>query len=508
MFTSLRFRLWLTYVLLVGVVLAIAGLTVGIFVIRNPVQDRRELQRLRLVSNLIVQRSQLFNLGSASESPRLKELVSRADALSSTRVAIYTESGELLLDSRSESDPPLPEWSYFAGRRAGAVPIFRDPNGHQWLYVQTSLKDGSNLLITEPRPRQPLLSVLRDDFLSPFLRGALLALALTVLLAIWIAQWIAAPLQRLEKATRQVSREEFQKVTLEGPREIQAVARSFNEMTESVQANQRSQRDFIANISHDLKTPLTSIQGFAQAILDGTADGSAGVHQSAQVIFDEAGRMNRMVMELLDLARMEAGIFGFESQVVDIGVLLQHVLEKFAPQAQQARVDLHFEILSEGKSLPEIVADEDRLAQVFSNLIDNALKYVPPGGTISLTARPVDGWLEIQVADTGPGIPPDELERIFERFYQTDKARSGGKQRGLGLGLAITREIVLAHGGTISASNRSQVELPAVPGAKSESSKIGSVFIVRLPIVRHDDETPAHKRKGLPARSDARADNS
>jgi two-component system OmpR family sensor kinase len=502
MFTSLRFRLWLTYVLLVGVVLLIAGLAVGIFVLRNPLQDRREIQRLRLVSNLIAQRSQLFNLGSASRSPRLQELVSRADTLSSARVAIFSASGELVVDSRSESDAPLPEWSFFANRRSGAVPIFRDPSGRQWIYVQTSLEGGSRLLVTEPRPRISVLSVLKDDFLSPFLRGALLALALSVILAIWIAQWISAPLQRLEKATRMVTNDDFQKVTLEGPREVQAVARSFNQMVESVRTSRQSQRDFIANISHDLRTPLTSVQGFAQAILDGTASDSAGIRQSAQVIFDEAARMKRMVMELLELARMEAGTLGFERQRVDIGALLRDVLEKFTPQAHLAQVELHLDQLIEGEKLPEITADDDRLTQVFSNLIDNALKFVPPGGTISVTARPVDGWLEVQVADTGPGIPPDELERIFERFYQTDKARSGGNQRGMGLGLAITREIVLAHGGTISVHNRSELELQSTPGAEVQSSVTGSVFIVRLPIISRVDESPALKQKRLPAHSD------
>ena len=504
MFSSLRFRLWLTYILVVGVVLTIAGLAVAVFLLRNPAQDRREVQRLRLVSNLVAQRRQLFDLESLLENPRLQDLASRADNLTGTRIVIFSAAGELLADSRRASAPPLPEWSYFAAREPDAGSVFRDGANRQWLYARAPLEDGSVLLAAIPRPRAQFWGVLRDEFLSPFVRGALLALGLTVLLSIWIANWIAAPLQRLEKATREVSGEAigetFAKVRLEGPREVQAVARSFNEMAERVLASQRSQRDFIANISHDLKTPLTSIQGFAQAILDGTANDPASARQSAEVIFDEAGRMHRMVMELLDLARMEAGTQGFERLPIDLESLLNRVVEKFTPQASQAQVELRLDFALQEEGSSAVLADDDRLSQVFSNLIDNALKYTPPGGLVTVVAHLVDGWAEVQVADTGPGIPSGELERIFERFYQTDKARAGGARRGLGLGLAIAREIVQAHGGAITAYNRSQLSLSSRTAGSSLTAGSGSVFVVRLPLARPGDGTLARKRKGMPLR--------
>jgi two-component system OmpR family sensor kinase len=513
MFSSLRFRLWLTYALVVGVVIAIAGSTIAIYLLRNPSIDRRELQRLRLVSNLIIQRSQIFNLSpdsfSDTQKPaaeRLQGVVERADNASGVRVAVFSSSGELMADSRAGQVASFPDWPVLSRRTPGVVSIFRDQAGKQWLYTISPMESGDYLLVAAPRPRFPAVNVLRDELLLPFIRGAALALILSLLVAIWIAHWITRPLERLADAARSASVGKIHPIQLGGPDEVQSVAKAFNEMGERVQASQRSQRDFIANVSHDLKTPLTSIQGFAQAIKDGTVDDPAAARQAADVIFQEAERMHRMVLDLLELARLDSGVVGYEYTKIDLGKLLENVVQKFALQAQQAQVDLKlmFSYASIGGStsdiLPAITGDADRLAQVFSNLVDNALKYTPAGGQVSLTARPVDGWVEVWVSDTGSGLPSEELERVFERFYQTDKSRSGTGRRGVGLGLAIAREIVQAHGGTISAYNRAQAEIIASPdpglqnvgqsGSLTQTvlSDNGSVFVVRLPVGRSSDD--------------------
>ena len=245
-----------------------------------------------------------------------------------------------------------------------------------------------------------------------------------------------------------------------------------SEMGEQIEASQQSQRAFIANVSHDLKTPLTSIQGFAQAILDGTANDPISLRRAAGVIYEEAGRMNHMVLDLLDLARMDSGIAEFRNDPADINDLLQKVIDKFTPQAKEAQVELLFR----SEVIPVIRGDADKLAQVFSNLLDNAVKYSPPVGQVVLTSRLSDSWLEVQVSDTGPGITPGEFERVFDRFYQMDKSRHGNTH-GVGLGLAITREIVIAHGGSISVINRTNAE-----NDHKNSQEQGSIFIVRLPI--------------------------
>jgi signal transduction histidine kinase len=263
---------------------------------------------------------------------------------------------------------------------------------------------------------------------------------------------------------------------LKGPREVQTLTRTFNEMTARVQASQKSQRDFVANVSHELKTPLTSIQGFAQAILDGTADTPEARQQAARVIHDEAGRMHRMVLDLLDLARLDAGIADFQRAPVDIPTLLDSVVEKFTPQARKTGISFQVQ----APALPPLIGDGDRLAQVLTNLVDNAMKFTPGGSQIILSTLQVGNEIEVSVTDSGIGIPSAEIAHIFDRFHQADPARKGGEKHGAGLGLAIVKEIVQAHGGTIS--------VRSAPGE-------GSTFTVMLPLNPPADKSVAKRQK-------------
>ncbi len=470
MLSSLRARLWLSYFLIVGVVVLVSGLALVVYLLRNPAADRREVQRLRLVAGIIVQRRPVFNaFDGLAPGPRLAEAAQRADAAFDIRVAMFDAQGSLIVDSRADQSAAFPAWDDLRRPLRPNLPSYRDAAGVQWLYVLSPMESGNYLLVAVQRPRLPLGMLWRDEFASLFLRILGMALALSLLMALWVGRWIERPLQRLAEAAQALPAAltggEFHPIPLQGPREVRAMAAAFNDMAGRLQASQRAQRDLIANVSHDLKTPLTSIQGFAQAILDGAADDPAARQQAAQVIYSEAGRMHRMALDLLDLARMDAGTFSFERAPLALDDLLRDVTQKLAPQARQAGVALSYT----GGPLGSITGDADRLAQVFSNLVDNALKFTPAGGQVQLSARRSGAWVEAQVEDSGPGLAPDELERIFERFYQADKARSGGR-RGAGLGLAIARQIVQAHGGSLQAANRA--------GAP------GCVFTVRLPLDR------------------------
>jgi signal transduction histidine kinase len=239
---------------------------------------------------------------------------------------------------------------------------------------------------------------------------------------------------------------------------VRAVAEGFNHMSEQVQNTQQAQRDFLANVSHDLKTPLTSIQGFSQAIIDGTAKNPAA---AANIIYEEASRLNRMVTELTDLARLQAGRLSFQASAVDMGQVTAAVVQKLAVVAGDKQVRLHVD----ATAMPVIAGDGDRLAQVLNNLIGNAIKYTPEGGSVWVRTGVANNGVEVSVRDTGIGIAPQNLGRIFERFYQVDKAR--GPQRGIGLGLAITKEIIQAHGGQIS--------------VHSDGEGKGSTFTIWLP---------------------------
>ena len=505
MFSSLRFRLWLTYLLIVGIVIGIVGVALVIYLLRNPYAARLEVQRLRVISALLIQRTDAGSLGAAPTPDQLQAFVEQADKTLGVRVAVYDSKGSLIADSRASHASPLPDITVLRNRQANVLPQYRDGQLKAWLYHLQPFEGGYSLLVSSNRPRPPVQAILRDEFNGPLVRAGLLATLVALLLAIGVARWVSAPLQRMAETTRNVSDSgslaEFRPLPLEGPSEVRTLAQSFNEMADRVQANQRAQRDFVANVSHELKTPLTSIQGFAQAILDGTANTPEALQQSAQVIYSDAGRMHRMVLELLDLARLESGIVDFERLPVDLHGLLQGILEKYSSIAQQAQVSLQLKSSTSLAPIPTINGDADRLAQVFTNLVDNALKFTPAGGHVEIGmwteagtagAKPGD-WILISVSDSGPGIPEADLDRIFERFYQLDKSRSGGASRGVGLGLAIAREIVQAHDGTLSAYNiRSSATATAT--AEPDQHVQGSTFVVKLPVAP-PGSSPSHKRK-------------
>jgi two-component system phosphate regulon sensor histidine kinase PhoR len=236
-----------------------------------------------------------------------------------------------------------------------------------------------------------------------------------------------------------------------------AVLRDLTE-TERIE---KTRRDFIANVSHELRTPLTSIQGYAETLLDGAPENNHS-REFLEIIRKNAHRMSRLTEDLLTLARVESREQRFDIQPVAAAELLQEAVQNFRELARTHGIDLQVE-----DSSPDLVsADREAIHQVFSNLIDNALKYAASGGRLELGARRSERGVEFYVRDFGPGIPFEHLPRLFERFYRVDKARSR-ESGGTGLGLAIAKHIVLAHDGTIR--------------AESELNH-GSVFLFTLPL--------------------------
>jgi signal transduction histidine kinase len=315
-------------------------------------------------------------------------------------------------------------------------------------------------------PYQPVRAVF-GDLLPRLAWAGVLALALSVILAALMAYSIARPLDRIARAAEEVAAGRYdQQLDISAPAEVARLAASFNSMARQVKATLQSQQDLVANVSHDLKTPLTSIQGFSQALLDGTASDEAARERAAAVIHEEASRMRRLVDDLLDLARLEAGQVALAREPVAMGELLRACATRFAPLSERSNVTMDVEVPA---ALPTVVGDADRLGQVFGNLVDNALKHArggSDGGRVVLRAEQQTDFVVCSVTDNGPGIPAEDLSRIFERFYQVDKSRTRLKG-GAGLGLAIAQEIVHAHGGQIRAESveglgtRFSVELPA-----------------------------------------------
>jgi len=227
-----------------------------------------------------------------------------------------------------------------------------------------------------------------------------------------------------------------------------AVLRDLTE-TERVE---KTRRDFIANVSHELRTPLTSIQGYAETLLDTTPENGVPTREFLEIIRKNSSRMSRLTEDLLTLARVESGETRFDVEPVPPAELLHDAEESFREIARTHGIDLRIQDHPIPESLAAVLADREAIHQVFSNLIDNALKYGASGGRIVLGARTVPHAVEFSVRDFGAGIASEHLPRLFERFYRVDKARSR-ESGGTGLGLAIAKHIMLAHGGSIRAES-------------------------------------------------------
>lgn len=476
MFKSLQARLVLSYVVIIIVCLALVSLA-ALLMLRG---YQRNLIFTRLGDRAVLAAasvSQMLRRGTSPQEAvdRLTEQVNRGDGphvsvyLLDTAGRVAAGSGENLdglefgqLTARPQPPPAPPvrgEQRLEAGERLIYVAeAVRVP-------VEQQQQTATHILVLG-QLYHPVRSAVGSLFPRMLWAGAI-ALALSIVLAALMAYSIARPLERVARAAEQVAAGNYdQQLDITAPTEVARVATSFNSMARRVQATLQSQQDLVANVSHELKTPLTSIQGFSQALLDGTADDPAARERAVAVIHEEAGRMRRLVDELLDLARLEGGQVALAREPVDVVDLLRTCADRFTPQAGQVGSTLLVEVPS---FLPPVMGDAARLEEVFGNLVDNALKHmcgVADGGRVVLRAELQDQQVLCSVTDNGPGIAADDLQRVFERFYQVDKSRvrRGG---GAGLGLAIAQEIIEAHGGRIRAESveglgtRLTVELPA-----------------------------------------------
>ena len=213
---------------------------------------------------------------------------------------------------------------------------------------------------------------------------------------------------------------------------------------------EKMRSDFIANVSHELRTPIAMLQGYSEAILDDVVSSEEERNEMIRIIYDESQRMGRLVTDLLDLARMTSGFMNLYKNEVDAVYALERMTNKFAQVAKEKQVDLQFENLV-GDFLP-IEMDEDRIEQVITNLVDNAIRHTPAGKSVTVRIQKEHSYLRVDIADTGVGIPKEDVPYVFERFFKADKARTRSKG-GTGLGLAIAKNIVEVHEGNISVTS-------------------------------------------------------
>ncbi len=265
-------------------------------------------------------------------------------------------------------------------RTAAYRGTYTAPGGERFIFVAQPL---AGLFRTPnppnlPNPETLVLAVPRSqalaiwaDFAKPFLWAGLAALAVSILIAVVLARSVYVPIRRVTNAAEEIARGNYeQQVPVDGPKEVKGLAKSFNQMSKQVKHSQQMLRDFVADVSHELRSPLTSIKGFAQAMVDGTAKGKEAQLKAATVIEDESKRMMRLVEELLEFSRLESGQVTMVKEPVDLKELLQQCHEIFSMHAEEKGIKLKTDI----EPLPPVIGDIDRLEQVFSNLLDNALK--------------------------------------------------------------------------------------------------------------------------------------
>lgn len=485
---GLRSRLFLSYVTLLLVTLGVMVGALLVFISTRPAPPDQAYRRLAPVAVSVDYRELLVGtrLGVVSLEQALQRLTDGLTAVARERgvrvLLVKSPDQQVLYDSSGE----LVSGVQFPGRLTAytlpstlvrgvmasqieAVAGTAVLNGAEWRYVgiNTFSVNGERVYTVFAEQSEPLsfgqsLNEYLPEIGPVVLQASCVGLVAALVLSALISRSIAQPLQDVARAAGAVAEgNDEQRAPVAGPSEVRDVAEAFNLMSDKVQAEQRAQQDFLANVSHDLKTPLTSIQGYSQAIIDGAAGDPV---QAATIIYDEAARLNRLVIELTDLARLQSAQFSLSLRPVNLSQLVDAVGQRLAIIAREK--GLMFEVST--APAPAVQGDGDRLAQVLTNLISNAVQYTPKGGRVAVRTEAREGGVVLTVADTGIGIAAEHLPRIFERFYQIDKSR--GPRRGTGLGLAIVAEIVHAHGGTIHASSAGEgrgatftVWLPVTP---------------------------------------------
>ena len=420
--------------------------------------------------------------GGASQPlfPRLQQVADRYASKASTRVSIYGTSGDALADSHFNpitipNQAEQPELRAALLSNVGSAIRNVGGDATPTIFTAAPIRQADRLLgfVQVSKPVSAVTADARTVLLRLAL-AALVALAVATLLAVWIGQRLVQPLRRLEEAAFAVAEGDLsQTVPVTSNDEVGALGRAFNYMVAQVRMTLDQQRAFVANASHELRTPLTNIKLRSEALRTlGATEPLLEARYLAE-IESEADRLTRLADDLLDLTRLEEGAWHQAREPIDVRPVLQEVTEIMQLRAEQAGLTLETGL---DAPLPKLRVSTDDLETVTVNLLDNAVKYTPRGGTVQLRATERDGSVEIRVEDNGPGIPSEDVPHIFDRFFRVDKARSRRKSTGgdassgsgAGLGLAIVRRLVELNGG--------QIRVEAAPGR-------GTIFVVSFPAV-------------------------
>ena len=462
---NLRTRLLAAAAGIVAVSLILSG-ALSWFLVRNlefqSAQD--QLDRVVLVERALVVHQECStvpvgtsvpgstNCKLASAAVFADRLTALAPSLGVDRLVLLDRQRRIVFDS-GNPDTAGQQIALNLSRRVSGVqeatPVL---NGQSFIAAAVDLAPGRDPLgaryLAMARTQSSVQTTAAQDLLPRLFLAGAAALVVALLLVLFVSRSLTRPLSHLSRAAEDIAGGNYsRRVGIRGTDEIGTLGTAFDRMAEAVERARKVQREFLANVSHELKTPLTSLIGFSQALVDGSLHSDEEKRRAATVVHEESERVLRMSQELLDLARVEGGSISMHVSAVDLGAQLQQELEMIRPRAGVRSLRV---VLDVPTSLPPVAADPDRLHQVLDNLLDNAVKYAPEGSRVLVSAHPNGEAVEVAVSNPLGSLRPDP-ERMFERFYRADPSRSAAAG-GVGLGLAISQQLISAMSGRMWAA--------------------------------------------------------
>lgn len=483
-FFSLRFRLILAFTLALALALAGVGLFVGFAAEQETNRFQRRSQEFRAdrVHRLIAR-----HYREHRDWAGLQPWLEQAANLYGRRLVVTDRNGRIIVDSHDkfalEGAAAAKKRQWEAREKAEVFgrsrPIVIDDHQVGVLALAPDNdaaiegdSNGGGIFPAAFRPgnpagpppnREPAAARLAAEVQRSLWWTGLAAAAAGILLVSLMSRRILSPVQRLNAAARRLGQGDLsQRVPAAGPRELQDLSRTFNTMAENLQAAEQQRRSLVADVAHELRTPLSNLQGYLEAVQDGLLEAD---QTTISALRQQTAHLIALVEDLRLLAQAEAGVLQLHRTPTAIGELLSAAVDDFRPRAEGKDLRLTLEVEPD---TPQLWLDQTRIRQIVGNLLENALLHTPAGGGVAVTAGSAeDGGIGVAVRDSGPGIPAAALPYIFDRFYRVDpsRARASG---GVGLGLTIARQLARAHGGDL------RVESPAGGG---------TVFTLTLPAV-------------------------
>ena len=461
-FGSLRLRMVLTFA---GVLLLTLVLATGVsgYITHKALYSHERTDREHLERRLTRYAAELHESGRGWD--KIETAVTSIGPALGRQVIILDDAGNVVADS---------------GRGSGRSHAWRSPAGHALPTADTTAISNYQgdiigyLMTRDPQEEQfapPAVDLVQRNVTNSLLIGGLTAGMLGVVIVGCMATRMLRPLAQLNRAAVRVGQGDLsERVRVRGPSEVRGLAAAFNNMAEDLQRSDTLRRNLTADVAHELRTPLSNIRGYLEAIRDGVLPADQA---TVETLHQQSTHLSQLVDDLALLARAEAGALALDVRTVSLGTIVRQSVEAFQARADAAGVSLELEVAD---NLPDVLADSRRVSQIISNLMENAMTHTPAGGTVTVSAGVSEGdtaetgAVDISVSDTGGGIAPDDLERVFDRFYRTDPSRARATG-GSGLGLTIARQLAAAHGGNLTATS---------------TLGEGSRFICTLP-VRHNE---------------------